>query len=242
MDIIELKEKIINLFRQGTISPDDNEMLIKMAKSQEMSVRKEIADAILREEGSSITTNIWLYSFAIAVYPNEMMLKNLIMMVKMAYELDYKQKYFLFQQINSIIFQYPICNTEDIVRMAWGLLEDILRACKERLDIPFKKIAASELNKGISIVLVEQYLTAEHGPTKTALDRCYVLKKRLGQDVMLVNTAELLSPANCIYFENASIGIIYLNFQHRIMCHGRERRSVFISVPRLCRMKMVFWS
>ena len=83
MDIMELKEKIINLFRQGTISPDDNEMLIKMAKSQEMSVRKEIADAILREEGSSITTNIWLYSFAIAVYPNEMMLKNLIMMVKM---------------------------------------------------------------------------------------------------------------------------------------------------------------
>lgn len=66
MDIMELKEKIINLFRQGTISPDDNEMLIKMAKSQEMSVRKEIADAILREEGSSITTNIWLYSFAIA--------------------------------------------------------------------------------------------------------------------------------------------------------------------------------
>ena len=226
MDIMELKEKIINLFRQGTISPDDNEMLIKMAKSQEMSVRKEIADALLREEGSSITTNIWLYSFAIAVCPNEMMLKNLIMMVKMAYELDYKQKYFLFQQINSIIFQYPVCNTEDIVRMAWGLLEDILRACKERLNIPFKKIAASELNKGISIVLVEQYLTAEHGPTKTALDRCYVLKKRLGQDVMLVNTAELLSPANCIYFENASIGnyIPELSTQDHVSWQGETFR------------------
>lgn len=86
------------------------------------------------------------------------------------------------------------------------MLEDILRACKEQLNILLKKIAASELNKGISIVLVEQYLTAEHGPTKTALDRCYVLKKRFGQDVMLVNTAELLSPANCIYFGNASIG------------------------------------
>ena len=226
MDIMELKEKIINLFRQGTISPDDNEMLIKMAKSQEMSVRKEIADAILREEGSSITTNIWLYSFAIAVCPNEMMLKNLIMMVKMAYELDYKQKYFLFQQINSIIFQYPVCNTEDVVRMAWGLLEDILRACKERLNIPFKKIAASELNKGISIVLVEQYLTAEHGPTKTALDRCYVLKKRFGQDVMLVNTAELLSPANCIYFENASIGnyIPELSTQDHVSWQGETFR------------------
>lgn len=226
MDIMELKEKIINLLRQGTISPDDNEMLIKMAKSQEMSVRKEIADAILREEGSSITTNIWLYSFAIAVYPNEMMLKNLIMMVKMAYELDYKQKYFLFQQINSIIFQYPVCNTEDIVRMAWGLLEDILRACKEQLNIPLKKIAASELNKGISIVLVEQYLTAEHGPTKTALDRCYVLKKRFGQDVMLINTAELLSPANCIYFENASIGnyIPELSTQDHVSWQGETFR------------------
>lgn len=226
MDIYSWKDYIIDELRNGRINPEDNQRLISMAQLEENSVRQEIADSILKEEADNQNYNIWLYSFAIAVYPNEMMLKNLIMMVKMAYELDYKQKYFLFQQINSIIFQYPVCNTEDIVRMAWGLLEDILRACKGQLNIPLKKIAASELNKGISIVLVEQYLTAEHGPTKTALDRCYVLKKRFGQDVMLVNTAELLSPANCIYFENASIGnyIPELSTQDHVSWQGETFR------------------
>lgn len=226
MDIYSWKDYIIDELRNGRINPEDNQRLISMAQLEDNSVRQEIADSILKEESGNFNYNIWLYSFAIAVYPNAMTLKNLIMMVKMAYDLDYKQKYFLFQQINSVIFQYPVCNTADIVQMAWGLLEDILRTCKEQLNILFKKIAASELNKGISIVLVEQYLTAEHGPTKTALDRCYVLKKRFGQDVILVNTAELLSPANCIYFENASIGnyIPELSTQDHVSWQGETFR------------------
>ena len=226
MDIYSWTDYIIDELRNGRINPEDNQRLISMAQLEEDFVRQEIADSILKEEADNLSYNIWLYSFAMAVYPNEMTLKNLIMMVKMAYEFDYKQKYFLFQQINAIIFQYPVCNTENIVRMAWGLLGDILRACKEQLNISLKRIAASELNKGISIVLVEQYLTAEHGPTKTALDRCYVLKKRFGQDVILVNTAELLSPANCIYVENASIGnyISGLSTQDHVSWQGETFR------------------
>ncbi len=205
MDIYSWKDYIIDELRNGRINPEDNQRLISMAQLEEDSVRREIADSILKEEADNLSYNIWLYSFAMAVYPNEMTLKNLIMMVKMAYEFDYKQKYFLFQQINSMIFKYKNCNTDDITRLAWELLEDIFKNCKEGLKIDLKRIPACERNRSISIVLVEQYLTEEHGPTKTALDRSCVLKTMFDQEVMIINTAEMLTPANCVYVEGMDI-------------------------------------
>ena len=205
MDIYSWKDYIIDELRNGRINPEDNQRLISMAQLEEDSVRREIADSILKEESNNIYCNIWLYSFAMSVYPQPMTLKNMIMLVKYSFELDYKQKYFLFQQINSMIFKYKSCNTDDITRLAWELLEDILKSCKDSLKIDLKRIPVSERNQSISIVLVEQYLTEGHGPTKTALDRSYVLKTMFGQEVMIINTAEMLTPANYVYVEEMDI-------------------------------------
>lgn len=206
MNVYELTDRIIKSVRQGGILPEENERLIQLAKMEAETVQIELAQRILQEEGNNIRMNIWLYSFSIAVHPDARVLKALIMMVQTSSGFTYGEKYFLFQQINSIMFKNPVCNTEDIVRLAWGLLEQISRECKQALKLSLNRIPTEELNKGISVVLVEQYLTKEHGPTKTALDRCYVLKKQFGQDVILINTAELLSVANPVYFENADIG------------------------------------
>lgn len=205
MDIYSWKDYIIDELRNGRINPEDNQRLISMAQLEEDSVRREIADSILKEETDNIYCNIWLYSFAMAIYPQPMTLKNMIMLVKYSYELDYKQKYFLFQQINSMIFKYKNCNTDDITRSAWELLEDILKSCEDSLKIDLKRIPVCERNQRISIVLVEQYLTEGHGPTKTALDRSYVLKTMFGQEVMIINTAEMLTPANYVYVEGMDI-------------------------------------
>lgn len=205
MDIYSWKDYIIDELRNGRINPEDNQRLISMAQLEEDSVRREIADSILKEETDNIYCNIWLYSFAMAIYPQPMTLKNMIMLVKYSYELDYKQKYFLFQQINSMIFKYKNCNTDDITRSAWELLEDILKSCEDSLKIDLKRIPVCERNQRISIVLVEQYLTEGHGPTKTALDRSYVLKTMFGQEVMIINTAEMLTPENYVYVEGMDI-------------------------------------
>ena len=135
MDIYSWKDYIFDELRNGRINPEDNQRLISMAQLEENSVRQEIADSILKEEADNIYCNIWLYSFAMEIYPQPMTLKNMIMLVKYSYELDYKQKYFLFQQINSMIFKYKNCNTDDITRSAWELLEDILKSCEDSLKI-----------------------------------------------------------------------------------------------------------
>lgn len=205
MDIYSWKDYIFDELRNGRINPEDNQRLISMAQLEENSVRQEIADSILKEEADNIYCNIWLYSFAMEIYPQPMTLKNMIMLVKYSYELDYKQKYFLFQQINSMIFKYKNCNTDDITRSAWELLEDILKSCDDSLKIDLKRIPVCERNQRISIVLVEQYLTEGHGPTKTALDRSYVLKTMFGQEAMIINTAEMLTPENYVYVEGMDI-------------------------------------
>jgi len=215
MDIYSWRDYIIDELRNGRINPEDNQKLINMVQLEEDFVRREIADSILKEESNNIYCNIWLYSFAMSVYPQPMTLKNMIMLVKYSCELDYKQKYFLFQQINSMIFKYKNCNTDDITRLAWGLLEDILKSCKDSLKIDLKRIPVSERNQSISIVLVEQYLTEGHGPTKTALDRSYVLKTMFGQEVMIINTAEMLTPANYVYIEGMDIANYIQQYSNR---------------------------
>ncbi len=215
MDIYSWRDYIIDELRNGRINPEDNQKLINMVQLEEDFVRREIADSILKEESNNIYCNIWLYSFAMSVYPQPMTLKNMIMLVKYSFELDYKQKYFLFQQINSMIFKYKNCNTDDITRLAWELLEDILKSCKDSLKIDLKRIPASERNQSISIVLVEQYLTEEHGPTKTALDRSYILKTMFGQEVMIINTAEMLTPANYVYVEGMDIANYIQQYTNR---------------------------
>lgn len=226
MKLIELKDSIIMGIRQGEIRPDDNEQFIRLVRQEDEDVRREMAQTILCEEGDNLRMNVWLYSFSIALYPEPNVLKSLIMLVQMSSVFNYKEKYFIFQQINSILFKNPGCNTEDMNRMAWGLLEQIKRECMRDLKLNLRRFPVSSLNTGISVVLVEQYLTEEHGPTKTALDRCYALKKIFGQDVMLINTAELLTLANPVYFEAADIGnyIDALSGRDQVMWQGETFR------------------
>ena len=46
-----------------------------------------------------------------------------------------------------------------------------------------------ERNHDLVIVFSPQVLGMEHAPTKTLLDRCYVLKKQLKKEVIIINTA-----------------------------------------------------
>lgn len=57
----------------------------------------------------------------------------------------------------------------------------------------YEFIPKNKRDKDLVFVFVSQFLTLEHGPTKTALDRCYSLIKYLGKRVILINTKELIT-------------------------------------------------
>lgn len=205
MEILELKNNIINAFRNGEIVPEYNCRLIEMVHLEDESVQKEIAQEFLREEGANMLVNIWLYSFSLAVYPDASVLKNLIYMLQLTSALLWEQKYFLYQQIHFIIETKSGCDTESNEQLVQQLLESIQQECLKEWKLPFVRIPDSETNNGIAVVLVEQFFSEDDERTKTALEQCWQLKHVYGKDVMLINTAEFLTPANAVYFENAEI-------------------------------------
>lgn len=202
--IERLCEQIREDIRNRCIDFERVDLLADLIQKESDEKKKTISESLFCELGDDDDINIWLYSYALRIYPNQQVFRHWIEYIRVIKHLNYKKKYFLFQQINAMIFKYPLYNTDDIISAAWSLLDTISSECKYELKLNLKEIPPDERSGNISLVLVEQFLSAEHGPTKTALDRSYVLKKYLGQNVMIINTAELLSPANVVCIEGLS--------------------------------------
>lgn len=76
---------------------------------------------------------------------------------------------------------------------------------KQTVSFQWKRIPAEERNPKMAVVITEQFLGVEHGPTKTALDRCAALKK-MGKKVLLINTAEFFCVDGKIPFVETKVG------------------------------------
>lgn len=110
-----------------------------------------------------------------------------------SYDLPWDTLYFLFGQIGRMIFMNPTLETEESMFRKWKILDMSLEECKKNLSQQLETIPISERNQELAIMIIEQFLNPEHGPTKTVLDRSYVLKHNLGKKVLIINTAELES-------------------------------------------------
>ena len=119
-------------------------------------------------------------------------------------ELHWDSLYFLFGQIMRMIFMNPSLEAEDSVSLNWKILEKTLEKCKQEITQSLEPIPISERNQNLVVMIIEQFLDLEHGPTKTVLDRSYVIQKKLGKTVLIINTAELTSLQGCIPFVGAT--------------------------------------
>lgn len=70
----------------------------------------------------------------------------------------------------------------------------------------YKFIPKKQRNKDLVFVITSQFLNLTHGPTKTALDRCYSLIKYMNKRVILINTTELLTSKGIVAMNNITTG------------------------------------
>lgn len=103
--------------------------------------------------------------------------------------IDWSQKYYLLWQVTRIMFGKTVTDAQNIKKYSYEIYHQILQAYKELLD-DLRWITKEERNDNLVFVLVEQFIGDNHGPTKTTLDRARVLRKKLGKNVMIINTAE----------------------------------------------------
>ena len=148
---------------------------------------------IVEENMVDIYTEIWILSFLCQISKRKEYLLNLVECVKNSEGLSWQNKYYMYWQIKTLLFTIPELVCEETLVAEWQLLYETDRIFKEDFRLPKCGINRGELDENFVIVIIEQFLQVEHGPTKTVLDRCEILEKKLGKKVMLINTAECLA-------------------------------------------------
>ncbi|RHN04199.1 hypothetical protein DWZ31_16870 [Roseburia intestinalis] len=173
------------------------EQVLKQAEEAIQKNPEETQKSLLREiAGAADNAADWMrvhiLSFCMRVSGEEIYALELLdLILDASYEdIGEYNKLSHFWQIGTVQFlnqklQTPAVNQKmaRLYRELFGLFCDSF-GVKERKYVPWQ-----DRNHNLVFVFSSQVLGMEHAPTKTLLDRCYVLKKYLKKEVVVINTA-----------------------------------------------------
>lgn len=154
--------------------------------------RQVLFDMEKKTRGYLLLCRLHILSFCLQVSGEAVFAEILLSEVRNASydELGEYQKLYYFWQINTVIFQD--CHTEspETDRQAAELYMELVHAFGQAFGIAKREyIPAAKRDADMVFVFISQVLGLNHAPTKTLLDRCYVLKKYCGKKVCIINTA-----------------------------------------------------
>lgn len=208
MEHTKLAEQLINSLKgyiDGTeISVEEvNQLLYEYAESAPFEKQKNAR--YLAIEGIKLLKNAvehpyfyYIYSYLIYNTGYSELYNSMIGCCIDDANLSKENQYYLYWQLTEYGFIYPHMITKTgktLMNTFYGQIYDAYY--KESQDM-FQFIPKQERNKDFIIVITSQFLELEHAPTKTVLDRCYVLAKQLQKKVFILNTAEFMSDANSV--------------------------------------------
>lgn len=181
---------------------------------------KELPDSLVREVITILKSNrneenteayIYLTSIIINITLEAEELVTLEEYIMQNKKLDAGKKHFLFYQIKRLMFCNKSLKTEQTILLRWKLFQQVVQMYKMQIKTELKYIPWQERNHNFVLVITEQFLSMEHGPTKTALDRCRTLIRKEKQ-VLLVNSAEFGQFYNDCLFYNGISGNYMRNY------------------------------
>lgn len=139
--------------------------------------------------------------------------KELLLMLINCDMYTWDEKYYLYWQIVAQLFRKSKYENEEIIKLKYELYQNIYKEYAEN----FKGLEKIEQrNKNLVLVTVQQFLGMAHAPTKTTLDRAYVLKKTLGKQVIIINTVEQYGGKR-VPFSSAMVGNYLNNIDSQII-------------------------
>lgn len=174
----------------------------------------------LISEKAGYISHIFLQSFLLHTTSNRKYLEELLDITARTPQLQANEKYFLlFQYI-----RFAFVNMDKNLSANTGLLlrqqyHTVLEEYKQQINKQFSsgvhRIPKHERNKQLIFMFTSQFLNLNHGPTKTALDRCYQLIKHMGKQVVLINTGELLTFEGALPFYGIALGNVIQELTHQ---------------------------
>ncbi|MCI8390641.1 MAG: glycosyltransferase [Roseburia sp.] len=150
---------------------------------------------------------VWWYSVLMGVKKDPSVFLEFITYIRAnrnAFSLN--TQYFLFYQLKSARFQFSVLHDPDNQRELWYYFKEVVEGFAEGVRMTPEWIPAEKRDDTLAVVITEQFLKIQHGPSKTAMDRCMALITRMRKRVILINTAEVLSQAGRIAYAGSVIG------------------------------------
>lgn len=147
----------------------------------------------------------YLHSFLVTLkFFNSLMFASLIKEIKKNDKLTPQNKYFLFWQYSRLNFIKPI-EKQVSGTSFWDLYRDIYSNYKKLFEnIEF--IPKEKRNKNLIFVFINQVLGETHAPTRLLLERAYHLIKDFGKEILIINTADLLTKNGSLAFYDGIVG------------------------------------
>ena len=150
---------------------------------------------------------IWWYSVLMGMDKDESFFLEFVSYVRktrMAFSVN--TQYYLFYQLSTLLFRFKELDGKS-KEVLWKYYKEIVDEYAEHVSPALlEEIPIQNRNKDVVVVITEQFIAIQHGPTKTALDRCKALVAPMGKEVLLINDAEVLSQVDSIPFYDMLIG------------------------------------
>lgn len=145
--------------------------------------------------------------------------------------LSVESAYFLYWQITSSFF--PISegkNEKSSLLLSKYYQKNFYQVTQEKF-FNLVEIDKKERDKDFIIIFISQFLSIQHGPTKTALDRAYTLAKKYHKKVLLINTAEMSAKQGMVPLLQYNIGNYNQKFRKYTELEYKDIRISYMQMP-----------
>jgi hypothetical protein len=151
------------------------------------------------------------YSKQLSHNPSEDICLSLIKSAISDQNLSFGQKYFIYNQLIRKDFLNQLPSTPSVGEAMDDLYQEIYDELYSEVKDDLTYIPFSERKPNMVFVVSNQVLSVGHAPTKTLFDRCHALRK-MGKEIMIINTADLLPRANVVPWEDPVFGSYIQDF------------------------------
>ncbi|MCR5671750.1 MAG: glycosyltransferase [Butyrivibrio sp.] len=170
-----------------------NEILVTAVEAKDPGLSREVAERLVCLAGTAAGEVAVVLCFsALGLCKDEKILRSLL-----EYTYEYRDNigpdsaYDIFQQTSNITFRFPETDSLEVLDLKNRIYQWVLVQYKEVLKELLTTIPAKERKEDFVVVITQQLLEYQHGPTKQALCKSKALMDA-GYKVLLINTAEIM--------------------------------------------------
>ena len=166
--------------------------------------RKKIFSSLENRQKNNSPAALALNSFAMKYFGEPEYTIKLIDMVSDSEKYRWETKLTVYWYIVQYSFTKSSIMNAEAGRKLRELYGNVVYDIKNECHLQYEFRNKEKRNSNQAVVLISQFLTMEHGPTKTVLDRCQCLMEDYGMEIVLINTAEFMynDKMLCLYDMN----------------------------------------